>query len=284
MGQGDAPLVVDVDQAVRLQGFEDVRFQLVQRHGQGLGEGEAFEGVASARAGPLQRGGEPLTDGRGDRQRTPPGPFAGARHGRQPAGPGERGHQIAQQPQIAPARPVQPAHGERLQPGAGQQLGGVLAGQRAEGQPGQQLPGPQPGHRGGRGHAVRRGHDQSGAPVHGQLVHQGGGGLVQQLRVVHHEDPHAGQHADRARGSDTVSGSRCANAARGSSRASGVPVTRAWSVPRTASVISRVLPWPAGPVSTMPGRPAADAPRTSSSSSTRPVNGQGDSRVFASCS
>lgn len=78
------------------------------------------------------------------------------------------------------------------------------------------------------------------------------------------------------------SGSRWAKAAKGTSRVSGVPAARARSVPRTASVTSLVLPAPAGPVTTRPPRPAATDPRTSSSSSARPVNGQGVSSLFAS--
>ncbi len=80
----------------------------------------------------------------------------------------------------------------------------------------------------------------------------------------------------------TSSGSRCAKAAKGMERASGVPATRAQSVPRAASATSRVLPQPADPVTTIPCRPAASDLRISSTSLSRPVNGQGSSRVFAS--
>ncbi|MGX1116171.1 hypothetical protein RKD37_001534 [Streptomyces ambofaciens] len=65
------------------------------------------------------------------------------------------------------------------------------------------------------------------------------------------------------------------------SRVSGVPAARTQSVPRTASATSLVLPAPAGPVTTRPLRPAATDLRTSSSSSARPVNGQGVSSLFA---
>jgi len=78
--------------------------------------------------------------------------------------------------------------------------------------------------------------------VDGELVDERGGGVIEQVGVVDQQQSYAGQELDRAVQGWTLSGSRCANAAKGSERVSGVPVILAQSLPRTASVIRRVLP------------------------------------------
>lgn len=96
---------------------------------------------------------------------------------------------------------MQPAHGERFQRPArarGDEPRRLLGGQGPEGEPGQQLAGPQPGHRGGRRGAVGDDDHQPGAAVHGELVDEGGGGVVQQMRVVDQQQPYAGEQAHRA--------------------------------------------------------------------------------------
>lgn len=191
VGERDPAGVVHGDQTGRLQPFEDIEVEVVQRQPGRFGEGEAFQDLALAGRTALQHGREPVADGRGDGQRPAPGALTGAGDGDQALPGPERGHQGAQQPQIAPAQPVQPPHGERLEPGRAEEGRDVLLGQRGEGQPGQQLPGPQPGHRAGRRRLVARGDDQPGAPARGQLVDQRGGVLVQQMGVVHDEEPDA---------------------------------------------------------------------------------------------
>ncbi len=110
------------------------------------------------------------------------------------------GEQLAQQAQIAPAQPVQPACGEGVggdSLGGREQVGGLVAGQRRQGEAGQQLPGPQPGHGARHGHALRGDDQEPGAAVHGELVHEGGGGVVEQVGVVDQQQAYAGQELYR---------------------------------------------------------------------------------------
>lgn len=111
------------------------------------------------------------------------------------------GQQVAQQPQVSPAQAVQPVDGERLQGSvrAGrEQFGGLLAGQRFQGEARQQLTGPQPGHGVRYGGAVGGDDQEAGTAVHGELVHEGGRRGVEQVRVVDQQQPYAGQEVYRA--------------------------------------------------------------------------------------
>ncbi|CAM5359606.1 hypothetical protein SVIOM342S_01764 [Streptomyces violaceorubidus] len=128
-------------------------------------------------------------------------PLVRVRHRHSAGPPAHGGQQFAQQPQVPPAQAVQPVDGERLQGGvrAGrEQFGGLLAGQRFQGEARQQLTGPQPGHRARYGGAVGGDDQEAGAAVHGELVHEGGGGVVEQVCVVDQQQPYAGQELDRA--------------------------------------------------------------------------------------
>ena len=191
-------MVVDLDQTVGLQRFEGAEVQVVQVRGQGLGEGEAVQGLAFERAGTAENRGDAFADGRGQRDRAAPGPLIGAGDGGQQ--PAHRPEQVAQQPQVAPAQAAQPLRGERVErAGAGgEQPAGLLLGQRLQRQARQEFAGPQPGDRAGHRRAVRGDDQQPGAPVHGELVDEGSGGVVEQVRVVHQQRADTGQQPDRA--------------------------------------------------------------------------------------
>lgn len=94
---------------------------------------------------------------------------------------------------------MQPVHGERSEAtgadrGSGrQQVGGLLAGQRLQGEAGQEFAGPQPGDRARDRGAVGGDDQETSASVHRQLMDEGGGGVVEQVRVVDQEQPYAGQ-------------------------------------------------------------------------------------------
>ncbi|PPS86085.1 hypothetical protein BZZ08_03681 [Streptomyces sp. MH60] len=196
-------VVVDGDQSLGLQILQDPNVQgvAVQVQGQGLGEGEAFEGLPLRGAGAVEDVGGALAHRGGDRHRSPPCPLVRVRHPHQPAPLAHGGHQVTQQPQVPAAQAVQPVGGERLQGGvrAGrEQFRGLLAGQRFQGEARQQLTGPQPGDRARHGGAVGGDDQEAGAAVHGELVHEGGGGVVEQVGVVHQQQPYAGQEVDRA--------------------------------------------------------------------------------------
>ncbi|GAA3308796.1 hypothetical protein GCM10020295_71750 [Streptomyces cinereospinus] len=200
MGEADGAVVVDVHQAVVFEAFEDAEAEGVQGKREGFGEGEAVEGLAFGGRGAVQGGPDPVADRRGDRHRAAPRPLVRARDGGEQPAVAHRAEQVAQQPQVALAEPAQPVRGERLQRAAraeGEEFLRLPRGQRLQGEPGQQLAGPQPGHRAGHGRGVPGDDQQAGAAVHGELVDQGGGGVVEQVRVVDQQQPHAGQQAHR---------------------------------------------------------------------------------------
>ncbi len=144
VGQADAVVVVDVDQALGLQVFQSGEVEVVGVEGQGFGEGEPVEGVALRAGGAVQEAG-----GAGAHrgcQGHGPAPGPGARGGGGPGGSAYGVHEFPQQPQVTVAQAVQPVGGERfggvvrVRP---EQAHGVLTGQGRQGQPGQQFPGPQ---------------------------------------------------------------------------------------------------------------------------------------------
>ncbi len=197
VGEADGAPVVDVDQGVGLQLLQGTEGEGGQVQRQGLGEREAFEALALVGAGAAEDMCGALAYGGGDRYRAAPRPRVRVRRAaEQPAlaGPDD---QVAQQPQVSPAQAVQPVHGARLQAvavrSARQQPAGLLAGQRLQGEAGQEFAGPQPGDRARDRGAVGRDDQQTGASVHGQLVDEGGGGVVEEMRVVDQEQPYAGQ-------------------------------------------------------------------------------------------
>lgn len=283
VGETDGTVVVGLDQAVGLQHFEGAEVQVVQVRRQGLGEGEAVQGLAFERAGPAEDRGGAFTDGRGQRDGSPPGPLVGVRDGGQQ--PAHRPQQVAQQPQVAPAQTAQPVGGERVERAdAGrEQPAGLLLGQRLQRETRQEFAGPQPGDRAGHRGAVRGDDQQAGPSVHGELVDEGGGGVVEQVRIVHQQRADTGQQPDRAVQRDRLR-QQMGERREGMARLSGVPAARAQSAPRIASATRRVLPQPAGPVTTMPRRTPVNDRRTRSSSFSRPANGQGSSSVVASLS
>lgn len=196
-------MVVDGDQAFGLQVLQDpyVERVRVQVQGQGLGEGEPFERLPLLGAGAVEYLGGALADRRGDRHRSAPRPLVRVRHRHEQAALADGGQQVAQQPQVSPAQAVQPVDGERLQGSvrAGrEQFGGLLAGQRFQGEARQQLTGPQPGHGVRYGGAVGGDDQEAGTAVHGELVHEGGRRGVEQVRVVDQQQPYAGQEVYRA--------------------------------------------------------------------------------------
>ncbi len=180
-------MVVDGDQTLGLQAFQRSQVEGVQVQGQGFGEGEAFERLPLLGAGAVEDVGGALAHRRGDRHRSPPRAPSRVRHRHEQPFLAHRGRQLAQQPQVSPAQAVQPVHGERLQVSLSprrEEFGGLLAGQGLQGEARQQLPGPQPGHRARHGGAVGDDDQEAGAAVHGELVHEGGGGAVEQVGVV----------------------------------------------------------------------------------------------------
>ncbi len=196
------PVVVDGDQALGLQVLQGPQAEgvPVQVQGQGLGEGQPVKGLPLLRAGAVQDPGGALADHRRDRYGSPPRPQARAGHRREQALLAHGGQQLAQQPEVSAAQAVQPVHGERFQAGAGpgrEEFRGLLAGQRLQGEARQQFPGPQPGHRARHGGAVGGDDQEPGAAVYGELVQQGGGGVVQQMGVVDQQQPYAGQEVHR---------------------------------------------------------------------------------------
>ncbi len=201
VGEADAALVVDVDQCLGLQAFQDVEVEVVERGRQRLGEREAFEDLALLGAGVVEDLRGALADCGGDRHRAAPRPLVGV------GGPGEqpalahRAEQVAQQPQITLAEAVEAFHGEGVQRAARtrrEQLGRLLPGQRLQRETRQQLPCPQPRYGAGHGLAVGHHDHQTGTGVHGELVHERGRGVVEEVGVVHHQQPHAGEELDRA--------------------------------------------------------------------------------------
>lgn len=200
MGESYGALVVDVDQAVGLQAFEDAQVEVVGGRRQGVGEGEEFEGLALVGVDAADDVSRAFAHGRGQGQRAAPGLFVRARDSGQQALFAQRAGQVAQQPEVAVAQSVQPVHGERLQSATGTRCGQpvrLLVRQRLQGEAGQQLTGPQPGHRAGHRYVVR-GHDQQpGAALHRQLVDQGGRGVVEEVCVVDEQGPYGGEQLDR---------------------------------------------------------------------------------------
>lgn len=200
MGESYGALVVDVDQAVGLQAFEDAQVEVVGGRRQGVGEGEEFEGLALVGVDAADDVSRAFAHGRGQGQRAAPGLFVRARDLGEQALFAQGTGQVAQQPEVAVAQSVQPVHGERLQSATGTRCGQpvrLLVRQRLQGEAGQQLTGPQPGHRAGHRYVVR-GHDQQpGAALHRQLVDQGGRGVVEEMCVVDQQGPYGGEQLHR---------------------------------------------------------------------------------------
>ncbi|CAM5401085.1 hypothetical protein SCHAM137S_03278 [Streptomyces chartreusis] len=197
-------MVVGMDQRVGLQVFQGADIEPVRLHvqRQRLGEGQAFEDLALFGAGAVEDVRGAFAHGRGHRHRAAPRPLRRVLDSGEQSAFAYRARQVAHQPQVAPAQAVQPVDRERFEAGAprfgGQQPGGVLAGQRLQGEAGQEFAGPQPADRAGRGGAVGGDDQEPGASVHGQLVDQGGRGVVEQMGVVDQQQPYAGQMLEGA--------------------------------------------------------------------------------------
>ncbi|MGX1479120.1 UNVERIFIED_CONTAM: hypothetical protein RKD50_007928 [Streptomyces canus] len=193
VGETGGALLVDVDQAVGLQAFQGVQIERAGVHGERLAEGQAVQGLALAVPRAIEEVRGALADGGGDRHRAAPLPLGRVLDLVQQPLLAHRVHHLAQQPQIAPAQAVQPVDGEGFEAAdAGrEQLRGLLAGQRLQGEARQEFSGPQAGDRARRAGPVRGDDQQTGAAVHGELVDQGRRGVVQQMGVVDDQQPYA---------------------------------------------------------------------------------------------
>lgn len=193
VGETGGALLVDVDETVGLQAFQGVLVERSGGHGERLAEGQAVQGLALAGTRTVEEVRGALAHGRGDRHRAAPRPLGRVRYPVQQPLVAHRVHQLAQESQIAPAHAVQPVDGEGFEAAdAGrEQLRGLLTGQRLQGEPRQEFPGPQAGDRARRAAPVRGDDQQTGAAVHGELVDQGRRGVVQQMGVVDEQQSYA---------------------------------------------------------------------------------------------
>jgi len=97
--------------------------------------------------------------------------------------------------------------GERVQPDARagrQELCRAVVRERAEDEPREEFVGPQAGDRGGRGGAFGGDDQQAGAALDGELVDEGGGGVVQEVGVVDQQQAHGGEEFDGAMERDVL--------------------------------------------------------------------------------
>ena len=195
--------VVDVDEPPGLQAFEHGLRQ--DRGLQRLAERQQFHRLPLLRVDVADGGLRQLADTRGDRHRAPPGPRAGFPG--QPPARADGVDQLAQQPQVALARPVQTTGGESLHVAAQLRLdepGPCLPGKGVQGQARQEVTRPEPRHRFRRA-AVRPGQDEQASPsVHRQVVDQRRRGVVEQVGVVHDQHAHRPQRLRRLVKGDRV--------------------------------------------------------------------------------